>query len=460
MRERLTPGFTGVRRFAFCFSLLLLLAGSRGSEVRDRGAKGDGVADDTDAIQQAVNVGGPVRFSRGTYRLTRTVTIDLEKNGHLNLAGDGAAVVRMDGPGPAFHFVGTLVRNANPAELPKNVWEKQVMPGIDRLAIVGGHPEAVGVRVTRVMQFSVTGCHFRQLLHGIHLTQSNRNVLIANCHVFDNRGVGIYLDAVDLHQINIGNCHISYNRGGGVVTRRGQVRNLQISGCDIEGNMHPDSPATANVLLDSTGGSTAEVEITGCTIQHWHTVHGSANIRVIGEGSPVGGSKELRWGQLVINGNVINDAEINIHLDRVRSAVISGNTIHRGQQHDILVVKSARVALSGNVFDRHPLYASNENVKQGIVFRDSADCLMTGLQIHGGPAMAAILIEGGRRFHITDCTVVDAKELALLLNGVSGSFIHGNMLDMGDAARTALRVTGGRDNVVRDNHVIGRIEVD
>jgi len=447
-------------RIVLLLSLLFAVAlGARAEDVRVLGAKGDGVADDTDAVTRAVAAGGAVRFPRGTYRLTRTVVLDLNKIGYVSLLGDGAAVVRMDGPGPAFHLIGSQQKTASPADFPEEFWQKQMMPMVDGLTIAGGHAESVGLRVTRVMQLTVTRCNFRRLGNAIHLTERNRNVLIGDCHVYDNRGAGIFLDAVDLHQINIGNCHISYNRGGGVVARRGAVRNLQITGCDIEGNMHPESPPTANVLLDSTGGSIGEVEITGCSIQHFTRNHaGSANIRVIGHSIPVRFTPEQRHGQLVISGNMINDADINIHLDGVRSAVISGNTLHMGPKHDILIERSAHVVLSGNVFDRHPRYNYTDDIAQGIVFRDSTDCMLSALHINGGTSAAAIAIHGGRRFHINNCTVVDVAGIALLLDNVSGSFVHGNMLDMGTAERTAIRVSGGENNVVRDNHVIGRID--
>src|SRR5687768_13637375 len=412
-----------------CFILILLPALILAADVRANGARGDGATDDTDAIVRAVAGGGAIRFPAGTYRITQTIVVELKNTGYVALVGDGAAVVRMEGAGPAFHFVGTMERTASPADFPPEFWQTQVMPKIDGLTIAGGHADAIGLRVTRVMQMTVTACNFRRLRHGIHLTERNRNVLIGNCHVYDNAGVGIYLDHVDLHQVNIGNSHISYNRGGGIVARGGAVRNLQVSGCDIEGNMHPESPPTANILLDSTGGSIGEVEITGCTIQHFTRNHGgSANIRFIGHSIPVRFTPEHRHGQLVISGNMINDADINIHLDGVRSAVISGNTLHYAPRHDVLIEKSAHVVLSANVLDRHPRYNYTDEMAQGIVFRDSTDCMITGLHLNGGSAPAAIAIHGGRRFHISNCTVTEVTGLALLLDNVSASFVHGNMI--------------------------------
>src|SRR4051812_31410755 len=80
------------------------------------GARGDGTADDTAAVQKAVESGvGLIRFPRGVFKLTRTVTIDLDKVGFTALAGDGVARVVMAGPGPAFKFVGTHGGSAAPS---------------------------------------------------------------------------------------------------------------------------------------------------------------------------------------------------------------------------------------------------------------------------------------------------------------------------------------------------------
>jgi hypothetical protein len=45
-------------------------------DVKDFGAKGDGATDDTAAIQGALNSGEDIVFSRGEYRITRTISMD------------------------------------------------------------------------------------------------------------------------------------------------------------------------------------------------------------------------------------------------------------------------------------------------------------------------------------------------------------------------------------------------
>ena len=249
------------------------------------GTVGDGKADDTAAIQKAVDGGGALRFPRGIYKLTSTVVVDLDKTGFTSISGDGVARFVMEGAGPAFKFIGTHEGSADPKSLKPNVFERQRTPMVDGIEIVGAHPEADGIEATGTMQLTITRVAVHEARHGIHLTVRNRNVIISDCHLYHNTGIGVFYDHVDLHQSNIIGSHISYNAGGGVVTIGGAVRNLHIGTCDIESNMTPESPPTANVFIDCTDGSTAEVSITGCTIQH-NPSPGAANVRFIGKGKP------------------------------------------------------------------------------------------------------------------------------------------------------------------------------
>jgi hypothetical protein len=102
-------------------------------------ATGDGKADDTAAVQKAVDAGGAVRFARGTYRLTKTIVVDLDKTGFISLNGDGVARFVMEGAGPAFHFIGTHGGTADPKSLKPEIFERQRTPMVDGIEIVGAH---------------------------------------------------------------------------------------------------------------------------------------------------------------------------------------------------------------------------------------------------------------------------------------------------------------------------------
>ncbi len=411
--------------------------------VRDFGAVGDGAADDTAAIQWAVDAQiGEVRFPRGIYRISRPIVIELDKLGPTSLLGGGTARIIMAGPGPALKLIGTHGGTADPGSVKPNVWQRQRMPIIDGLEIIGAHQDAVGIEAVGTMQLIITRVNIREALHGIHLTKRNRNVIISNSHLYKNRGVGLYLDDVNLHQINVTGCHISYNTGGGIVVRAGGVRNLQVSGCDLEANI-------VNVLIDSDGspGGTAEVAITGCTLQHSGGPN-SANVRFIG----AGGDGQRAWGHLTIANNVVSDVETNIDIQKARDVSIVGNTVWTGYKYNLRVCDSSNVVVGPNVMGRNPRYRDEKTANDGVLFRNCADCTLSGLHINGvRRAPAGLVLEDCRRMNVTGCTILDCDTVGVLLKNVSDSRLSDCLIrnDREDAAAwVPLRVSGGRDNMI------------
>jgi hypothetical protein len=432
---------------------LLFCGGTFAADVRTLGAIGDGRADDTAAIQKAAAAGGAIHFPTGTYRLTKTVEIALDAAGFTSLNADGTARIVMAGAGPAFRFVGTHTGSADPKSLKPEITARQRMPMVDGLEIIGEHAEADGIEAKGTMQLTVSRTRLNGLRHGLRFVERNRNVQITECHIYHNTGIGIFYDAVNLHQSNITGCHVSYCAGGGIVSRAGEVRNVHIAGCDIESNMTPDAPETANVLLDSRGGSIAEVAINGCTIQHNSVSPGSANVRIVGPGDDRGtGDRMLKapqWGHVTITGNVFSDVRVNIHLQKARGVVIDGNTFWEGFDRDLLVEECRHVVVGTNNFERNPGYElwQREQPKHGVLFRDSADCTLNGLHILGvRQHPAAIVLENCRRMHIANCTVLDSDGGGLLLKDVRDSRVHGCFIrDDREGQKTfqAIRVEGG-----------------
>lgn len=439
-----------------------------GVSVRDFGAVGDGKADDSGAFQRAIDSGrGDIYVPRGTYLFKRTVIADMDRVGPLSIMGSGTATIIMAGSGPALKLVGTHEGTAAPGTVKENVWLNQRMPVVSGLEIVGGNPDACGVEATGTMKATFSKLLIRKALHGIHLTKRNRNVIISDCHIYENRGIGIFLDHVNLHQINVGDCHISYNAGGGIVQRGGDVRNLQIGNCDIEGNMGEATPPTANVLIDATGGSIGEIAITGCTIQHTHNAPGSANIRIIGEGLPRASyaKGELRGGNITITGNILSDVQTNVHLRKVRGVTIVGNTLWKGYAHDLLVEGSSSVVVGSNVFDRNPRYhyGDGASANRGLVFRDCADVILTGLLIDSvRQKEAGLVLNRCRNFNVSNCTILDCDNGGILMDDVrdtiiSGCVIRGRRKEPDQTP--ALVVEKGEGNFIVNNILSGRLEI-
>lgn len=427
--------------------------------VRDWGALGDGQADDTAALQQAADRGGEIRFVRGTYRITRPIVIDLERVGYTSVVGDGTATLVMTGPGPALKFLGTHGGTADPQSVKDNVWQRQRNPLVDGLEIVGDHPEAIGLWLEGTMQPIVTRLAVRKTLHGLYLTGRSRNVIISDCHLYDNRGVGLFLEKLDLHQVNVSNCHISYNGGGGLVVRASSVRNLQIGTCDIEANMAADGPPAANVLLDCTaaGSSIREGAIVGCTLQHSGTAPASANIRFLGRSV----QEPHKVGFFSIADNQLSDTGVNVHLVHARGVSLTGNTFFLGHQHNLLIEDCAQIVVGPNLFERNPDYPPGS--RDGLLLSDCRDCTLSGLQVFNTLAeQGALILRRCRRVNVTGCTILDCHACGLLLDDVQSVRVSGCLVrdDRPAAARAAaLRLTSGQGNMIVDNLLGGPTEI-
>ncbi|MCF6311618.1 MAG: right-handed parallel beta-helix repeat-containing protein [Verrucomicrobiales bacterium] len=344
--------------------------------------------DFTKQLQQTIDQsGGNLAFVKtGIYRITQPLIFDLTKHGAAKVTGSAGVTLIMDGPGPALKFVGSHQGTASPKSFQTKTWDER-MPIVSGIEIIGNHPEAVGIELFQTMEPIISRVSVRWCLHGIRLATRNRNVTISDCHLYENSGVGIYLDDVNLHQINVSNCHISYNRQGGIVVRDGNVRNLQITGCDIEGNMPGEHVPTkaANILLDvsATAGdkkhSIAEVTITSCTIQHSanysdikgkYSAVGGANIRILGKESwPI--------NSVTITGNVISDTENNIDITHAYDVTINSNALFAPSSNHLLVKNSERIVVSGNSFNPRQFERP-----AALIFTDSKDCVLSSSTIH------------------------------------------------------------------------------
>ncbi len=394
-----------------------------------------------------------------TLRLTETIEIRLDEEGPFHWAGltngPGGKRVRivMAGPGPALRLVGTHAGTADPQTVRRGVWEREAGPMLEGLEIVGEHPEACGIELDGTMQATLSRITVRQCKDAIRLVNRNRNVIIADCHLYENSGCGVLLDDVNLHQINITGCHISYCRGGGVVSRKGNVRNLHITGCDLESNHGEEHPATANVLIDcrESSAGTAEVAITGCTIQHNSQGPESANVRIIGRSLPMKDQEVVREGHVTISGNIFSDVQTNVHLKDCRGVTLTGNTFWMGYEWNLLVEDSTHIVVGPNNFDRNPRYAygTAKTTRNALRFVNCSDCTLTGLHIaYVQDAEAGLVLEKCRWMNISGCTLLENSGDGLLLKDCEHCLVSGCMIRQrgsdGEQSK-AIRVSGGTD---------------
>lgn len=388
------------------------------SNLRDFGAKGDGQTDDTEALQHAIDRGdGSLVFLRGQYLITRPLVVPLDRVGPVSITGSGGlAKLIMAGAGPAIHLVGTHQKTAQPSDLAEGVWRKERMPTLDGLEIEGRHPEADGVRAEGVMQLTLHGLLVRRCRHGVHLTRRDRNVVISHCHVYDNHGVGIFLDRVNLHQTNILGSHVSYCRQGGIRIVGSEVRNIQICGNDIEYNFDRNAATSADVLFDCREGTAREGTIVGNTIQAQKSP-GGANVRLVG----VGRDNPNAVGLLAITGNLIGSQETLLHLVASRGVVVSGNSLYSGFRHAVLAEGAEHLVFSGNSIDHNPEYKGNSTDR--LVLRGCRNVTISGVtHQHTRPADG----DDPSSWEIRDCENVSATGCQIVNARVRGVVVHGS----------------------------------
>lgn len=439
------------------------------SDVRDFGATGDGTTDDTEAIRHAVAQGdGHLYFPKGNYRISGTIELPLGAPGPRTVLGEsGSSSIHMHAAGPAFRMEGHHEGTGDPGSWTPQVWNQETLPAFRHFVIEGHHPEADGIELEGVTQPILEGLLVRRVRHGIHLIRRNRNAIVSHCHIYHNTGVGIYLDGVNLHQINISASHISYNRLGGIRIERSEIRNLQITGNDIEYNnarSHPELAAepTAEIYVDTTtpGATVNEVTIASNTIQATSSKEG-ANIRI--KESADGADRPP--GLWTITGNVIGSQEVNVHLSGCYGIVLSGNTIYSCSKRNVLVEDSRLINITGNSFRRHtPKYGT------GVRLERSTDCLVSNCQFHdeaetGQESKASLLeVEACQRINIQGNQLVDGAPYGVDVSNSSDVRLTDCMITeqrKNKVAKGAVRFTGaGEQNHMSSNTLLGDVAID
>lgn len=440
------------------------------ASVLNFGVVGDGKTDASGALQRAVDSGeGLLYFPRGTYRLTRTVRLDLAKCGFAGLVGTGAAQIVMEGEGPAFHLVGSHKGTADPATMGDGVWSRERFPLAQGLEIVGKSPKAEGLVLEGTVQATLVQLLIRNCENGIRLSVRNRNTLISQCHVYNNRVCGILFDRVNLHQCIIGDCHISYNKRAGIHVDGGEVRNLQVVGNDIEYNHDDEGSDSADILIDVREGNSTfrECTVVGNTIQASPSP-GGANVRILG------GPGFRNTGLITLASNVLGSQSENIHFDQCRGIALTGNTIYGGSLRSVRIERCASILLSGNTLDsvvhREAWQRNPDPLRaliDGLLIRNSrgiqvigliAPRCLAGTRERGG----AVEVEGSEDVSIANCQLLDAEHRGVVIVDSRRCHVSGcTIVDQRQPSTLihAIEVLGASQAVVLSGNIVPRGKV-
>ena len=436
------------------------------SQAKDFGAIGDGTVDDHGALQHAIDDGdGVLELAKGTYRITRPLVLDTTKHGYLGVRGDqGTARIVMAGPGPALKVIGDHRGTATPDSFQAHTWNKERMPIISAVEILGEHPEADGIQLFRTMQTTIQNVLIRRCRYGIHLVERNRNFLLNASHIYDCHDTGVFFDNCSLHQVIISANHISYCKRAGIRQRNGDVHNIQITGNDIEYNSGFEGEGaelSGEIVLIAPEGIISEYTIASNTLQATLDARG-ANVMILGKTDAVASGIRL----VNITGNVLGSRDKNIVIDHGSRISISGNSIYGGQALNVELRACRYVAFGSNTcFSRPASYASQTtdgvlltgcvgcNVT-GSIFsdcwygdadfggtittRDSKDIAVSSCQILN-PQVRGIDMLDSIRCRVSDNSIHEDTDLkrmlaAIRIHGGGGNWVSGNSVDQGTEA--------------------------
>ena len=448
------------------------------SNVFGFGAKGDGVADDTRALQHTLDSGdGVLRLNKGTYRITQPLVLDLTKTGFGAVRGEGGTSrIVMAGAGPAIRVIGDHQGTASPSSVQPHTWDKERFPTITGIEIVGEHPDAVGIELRKTMKCVIAQVMVRRCRIGVHLVERNRDFVLTDSHLYDNHEIGLYFDRCNLHQIIVHGCHISWNKVAGIKSSGGDVHNLQIVGNDIEYNNATAGGATkppadltnhpggSEIWFDATNGVISEVTISGNTIQATAQT-GGANIRIIGaeverpQRADAPRTQRVDTAHLInITGNVLGSQWRAVELRNVSRVTITGNSIYDSADLSVFAARSAGIVVSGNTF----VWRGNDSEppKDGLRFEDCDNVLLSGLATQrfcAGSAErgAAVTFVRCSDCGVSDCQILDPLHRGLELEDCVRCRVANNTIvdrRTSPSMRHAIRILGqSRDNLITGN---------
>jgi len=285
--------------------------------VKDFGAVGDGVANDTAAIQAALTagqaLGKSIYFPAGTYSVS---TLQLPLASYLDpfcLLGEGYGITKIQkrsSDGLSLLTVGSTSATTYSTEL----W----VQGITFSGIAANTPAAV--QLFDLVRSTFQECIFQNSIAGL-ISSGGISNTYQNC-IFQNNKIGVKFDKFTSlagggypNNNELKSCGIFSNSLQGIYFNNG--RNLNITDCDIESNGTSGNSATmgiyvANVNSENAGAAPAiGISMLNCWLEK------NAGDAALQTNS---GINTVRSSYFVGNSNATNDIHViggNYHLSEV-----------------------------------------------------------------------------------------------------------------------------------------------
>jgi hypothetical protein len=223
-------------------------------DVRDYGAIGNGIADDTVAIQAAVNAvmalpaGGRLYAPAGTYLINFAISIPKNTSKTLRFFGDGSATAFKAGTSLVAGAIFNVGAGSSPAA------------GMDIVISSMNIQPCVGTNHTGFVCLNMNGIifedvHFGALQNGVTLNACYATRFIGCQWVLT--GLYAVYSSTSAHNIIFDRCS-AFAVGANVLRLDGATNNIVLQNCDFE--------SCANVY--SVAGGSSSIRVIGCYIEY------------------------------------------------------------------------------------------------------------------------------------------------------------------------------------------------
>lgn len=222
--------------------------------IKQFGAKGDGVTDDTNSIQTALNKvpnNSAIYFPYGTY-LTTAPLVFKTNSTNLRLYSNGKSIIK------ANHTGDCLVLTSLNENYGNHVIENLVIQGVNNYysGTANFTSQGSGINLTRAYYNDIHNCNIIGFKNGILINGSIHNTVTGNCFISNNEiGILINGNASNVNQINNTRIRLNSKRGISIEGSSGSpfpTANI-IDNCYIETNIPYPHQNGGNAPSDSTG---------------------------------------------------------------------------------------------------------------------------------------------------------------------------------------------------------------